>query len=85
MIRPCLRLMVCFLGFLLCASALLAQQAVDPRNRYERLILIMPMIGIGTYEDPRRPAYVPTEDEQAQTPPSQGLLGYSSIISSDDG
>ena len=60
-----LRLRLCFLmfilGFLVCASTLLAQQKVDPRNRYERLICIVPMIGSGTYEDPRRPAYVPTD------------------------
>ena len=42
------------------------------------------MIGSGTYEDPRRPAYVPTEAEQAQTLPGQGLLGYSSIVSDDE-
>jgi hypothetical protein len=26
---------------------------------YERLMAVVPMIGAGTYEDPRRPAYVP--------------------------
>ena len=83
MFRPGLRFLVFLLSFFVCGSALLAQQKVDPRNRYERLILIVPMIGSGTYEDPRRPAYVPTEAEQAQTPPGQGWLGYSSIVSDD--
>ena len=83
MIRLRSPLFVFVVGFLVCSSALYAQQKVDPRNRYERIVCIVPMIGSGTYEDPRRPAYVPTDSEQAQTPPGQGLLGYSSIISDD--
>ena len=83
MIRLRSSLFVFVFVFLVCSSALLAQQKVDPRNRYERLILIVPMIGSGTYEDPRRPAYVPTEAEQAQTPPGEGFLGFSSITSDD--
>ena len=61
-----------------------AQQKVDPRNRYERLICIVPMIGSGTYEDPRRPAYVPTDQDQAQLSPGEGILGYSFILSDDE-
>ena len=83
MIRLRLNFLVFLLGSLLCASALLAQQAVNPRNRYERLICIVPMIGSGTYEDPRRPAYAPTSSEQAQVEPGQGILGYSLQISDD--
>lgn len=41
-----------------CAT-LLAQQPVDHGLIFERLIAVVPMIGAGTYEDPRRPAYVP--------------------------
>ena len=83
MIRLRSPLFVFVVGFLVCSSALFAQQKVDPRNRYERIVCIVPMIGSGTYEDPRRPAYVPTDSEQAQTPPGQGWLGYSSIVSDD--
>jgi hypothetical protein len=41
-----------------CAT-LLAQQPLNRGLTYERLIAVVPMIGAGTYEDPRRPAYVP--------------------------
>ena len=56
MLRLRLHFLVFLLGFQFSVSTLLAQQAVDPRNRYERLICIVPMIGSGTYEYPRRPA-----------------------------
>jgi len=38
---------------------LLAQQPLEPNMVYERLMAVVPMIGAGTYQDPRRPAYVP--------------------------
>jgi hypothetical protein len=84
MIRLRLNFLVFLLGFLLCASTLLAQQAVNPRNRYERLICIVPMIGSGTYEDPRRPAYAPTSSQPDQAEPGKGILAYS-FQASDDG
>jgi len=83
MLRLRLYFLVFLLGCLFCASTLLAQQAVDPRNRYERLVCIVPMIGSGTYEDPRRPAYAPTSNEQGQAEPGLGILGYSFQISDD--
>ena len=61
-----------------------AQQKVDPRNRYERLICIVPMIGSGTYEDPRRPAYVPTDQDREKLSPEEAILGYSFILSDDE-
>ena len=33
-----------------------SQKRVDTRNTYERLLCVVPMVGAGTYEDPRRPA-----------------------------
>ena len=47
------------LSLVVCCAALLAQQPVNRGLVYERLIAVVPMIGAGTYEDPRRPAYVP--------------------------
>lgn len=84
MLRLCFRFLLIVLGFLLCVSTLLAQQAVDPRNRGERLICIVPMIGAGTYEDPHRPAYAPTAQEQEQLLPGEGILGYSFQMSDDE-
>jgi len=36
-----------------------AQHRADPKNLYERLICVVPMIGAGTHEDPRRPLFAP--------------------------
>jgi hypothetical protein len=52
-------LLAIFLG----ASALLAQHRVDPRNMYERLLCIAPMVGKGTWDDPRRPLFAPAPGE----------------------
>ncbi len=41
------------------AARLEAQQRVDARNLYERVICIVPMAGRGTYEDPKRPLFAP--------------------------
>ncbi|HVN78121.1 MAG TPA: hypothetical protein VMW38_03930 [Terriglobia bacterium] len=84
MLRLRLYFLVFLLGCLFCASTLLAQQAVDPRNRYERLICIVPMIGSGTYEDPRRPVYALTDQDREQLSPGEGILGYSFILSDDE-
>ena len=35
------------------------QRRVDPRNMYDRLICVVPMVGSGTAEDPKRPKYAP--------------------------
>jgi len=52
------------LSFLVSVTQVAAQQrvpqpATDGRLGYERLVAVVPMVGEGTYEDPRRPAYVP--------------------------
>jgi hypothetical protein len=47
---------VCLLASL---SAAIAQPRVDPRNMYQRVIAIVPMVGSGTEADPRRPEYAP--------------------------
>jgi hypothetical protein len=62
-------------------TPVLAQQRVDPKNLYVRVICIQPMIGKGTSEDPRRPALVPKPGVKASI---EGILGYS-YQSSDDG
>jgi len=53
---------VCLLASL---SAGFAQPRVDPRNMYERVIAIVPIIGQGTDDDPRRPMYAPVVSEVA--------------------
>ena len=43
----------------------LAQQPVAVENRYERILAVVPMVGRGTNEDPRRPMFAPTPAEMA--------------------
>ena len=56
-----MRTSVLFFLFLLSAviSPLFSQPRVDPRNRYERVLAVVPLIGAGTLEDPRRPLFAP--------------------------
>jgi len=41
-------------------SFLFGQRRVDNRHLHERILCVVPMVGAGTYEDPRRPAFAPT-------------------------
>lgn len=58
---------------------LYAQRKVDPEYRYERLICIVPMVGTGTAEDPRRPQSAPSGPGEASP-----ILAYSYIMSDDE-
>jgi hypothetical protein len=40
-------------------TAAVAQQRTEGRAVYERLVAVVPIVGAGSYDDPRRPAYVP--------------------------
>jgi hypothetical protein len=64
-------------------SAAIAQPRVDWRNKYERVLAIVPMIGQGTATDPRRPNYVPAFTAAA-TPGNMPFLGFA-VAMSDDG
>lgn len=65
-----------------CAAVLLAQPRVDPASVYERLICIVPMVGRGTPEDPRRPMFVPAPREAERTA-REGILAFSYQLSDD--
>ncbi len=45
--------------FMSVSLSLAAQHRVDPRNRYVRVLAIVPMVGSGTPDDPMRPDYAP--------------------------
>jgi hypothetical protein len=87
-----LRLMI----FLILAFSVLirpmaeAQRRVDARHTYERLICVVPMVGKGTYDDPRRPKYAPvvsaaTADEKSAEARAArtGIIAYHAIPSDD--
>jgi len=75
-----------------------AQRRVDPRNLYERVLAVVPMVGSGTPADPIRPAYAPLPSATSAidtpapagatasgvVPLRQGILAYS-YVASDDG
>jgi len=70
------------------SSQLFAQHKVQMHNMYERLYLVVPMIGSGTPQDPRRPMYVPAPVPPAADagahPASSGIIAYA-FQESDDG
>src|SRR5258706_10613080 len=67
----------------LCWS-LLAQNRIDPRNMYERALCIVPMVGAGTPDDPRRPQYAPLPPSPGAAPLRDGIIGFT-FQPSDDG
>ena len=56
---------------------------VDPANAYERIYAIVPIVGAGTMDDPKRPLYAPASHSINSTART-GILGYH-FVTSDDG
>ena len=54
----------------LVVSPLFSQPRVSPRNLYERLLCVVPMVGAGTDADPRRPMFAPLPPAPGEQPPS---------------
>src|SRR5260370_1085602 len=76
---------VCLICAFFCILAPVSAQKyrVSPRNMYERLVTVVPIIGAGTYADPKRPMYAPLPS-QADPLSRTGILAYS-YQTSDDG
>jgi hypothetical protein len=80
-------LVVLILAFVLLIQPIAqAQPRVDMRHTHERLVCVVPMVGKGTYDDPRRPKYAPSasgekaaEARIART----GIIAYHAILSDD--
>ena len=65
---------------LLAGGSAFAQPRVDPRNMYERVLAIVPLVGAGTAADPKRPMYAPAAS--AMNPTSRtGILGFTYVLS----
>lgn len=83
---------------LVAVGAAFAQHRVDPGNMYARIYAIVPMVGSGTWADPRRPMFAPVAQQpvaeqpiaqpaaaQQTTPATRaGIIAFNSI-ESDDG
>jgi len=79
---------------LLAVFALCAQDKVSPEFMYHRVWAVVPMIGAGTNDDPRRPMFVPSPAERRADAASRlnkgngsekrpAILGYSMQLSDD--
>jgi len=55
---------------------------VDPRNTYQRIIALVPMVGLGTAADPKRPKYAPAARSSPTAAPSP-IIAYSFQVSDD--
>jgi hypothetical protein len=71
---------------LLSLTALFAQNRVSSEMMYHRVWAVVPMIGKGTLDDPRRPMFVPSNSERAEKAKKgdrSGVIGFSMQISDD--
>lgn len=73
------------------------QRRLEPDQMYERIVCVVPMIGKGTLEDPRRPMFTPADPGKAaserkearkvegrEDEPDTGIIAYASQ-ETDDG
>ena len=67
---------------LLLTVLLPAQRRVDPKQTYNRVICVVPIIGAGTAADPKRPQYAPLP-RTAPNQPLPGIIAYMQQISDD--
>jgi hypothetical protein len=71
-------------ALLLMAALGSGQRRVDPKNTYVRIICVMPMIGTGTPDDPKRPQYAPWPPPSATDMQSRStILAFSQQVSDD--
>ena len=77
--RRAAALVVCLLAG---SGIVSAQQPVNPRNTYERVMAIVPVIGAGTRSDPKRPLYAPAPNTVSPTART-GVLGFTYELSDD--
>ncbi len=60
------------------AGNVIAQVPQPTIHVHERLLCVVPLVGAGSWADPKRPLFAP------RNPSSSGILGYS-FVTSDDG
>jgi hypothetical protein len=81
------------LGLCVAAAPICAQQRVDPKNLYHRIICVTPLTGSGTAADPVRPKYAPwplpaqeirTQNTAPAMPNHTGIIAFT-YLPSDDG
>lgn len=75
-------------------SAFAQVRRVEPTQTYERIVCVVPMIGKGTADDPRRPMFAPSIDQKVEALkaakegeeqlPDMGIIAYAAQ-ETDDG
>ena len=58
------------------------QPPVTPTNVFERIYVIVPLVGKGTMDDPRRPLFAPS-DQDKDLPEEERILSFTAIPSDD--
>jgi len=74
---------VAALAIVVCLCGYTQNRKVDSRNQHERLIALVPFVGKGTMEDPRRPMFAPRPGE-VDPGSRSGIIAFH-FIPSDDG
>jgi hypothetical protein len=64
------------------AATAIAQPRVSPRNSYERVLAVVPLVGAGTHDDPIRPMFAPAPSA-VDTVGRTGIIAYSYVLSDD--
>ncbi|NMB75170.1 MAG: hypothetical protein GYA21_08575 [Myxococcales bacterium] len=65
----------------LSSALMMAQRKVNLHNMYERVICVVPMVGKGTADDPRRPMFAPLPGKEG--PRADGIMAWSFVLSDD--
>jgi len=71
---------------LLLINTVFAQNRVSPQMMYHRVWAVVPLIGTGKPDDPKRPMFVPSPAEQTakfRKGDRSGIIGYSMQLSDD--
>jgi len=76
-----------FVALSVFAATLFGQRSVPPEFMYHRVYAVVPLVGSGTPDDPKRPMLVPSNSPSSQTQwqPNErpDLLGYHMQVSDD--
>jgi hypothetical protein len=56
-----------------------AQQRVDPANLHPRILAVVPIVGSGTWADPKRPSFLPAGPHDSRD--RAGIIAFQQILS----
>lgn len=80
--------LLCALSVCLVPLICYGQRRLAPEQLYERMICVVPMIGKGTFDDPRRPMFAPNPADKGTVRAEEGdkrigIIGYGYQLSDD--